>query len=451
MRMLGLALFAVSLSASIVTATSGSIAARDNITNKVLEVTVDDYSSGTVTPSSQNRAESLRKRQSSLAYTQVNLASVFGRAYLAKVTVGSQPVALAIKTASPNTWVTEEGFICLDHQREVELDQSKCRLGPLYNREKSETYIDDRVAFQQALMHGPGIRGHWAIDELGTGGVHGGQFPNIMTPMLLGIAEAGMWNGENICSGSMGLSFPRRAEAQDGQLRPTRSVLYSLFNQAFILPIFSLALNRPTADDPSTGGFLGLGGIPNVKTDNRWVETPTTPIAQDLYDDYIIRVEGFNITPPAGSFSTEPPGGRYVSSRLRMAIDSGKSSLVVPNRVAAYFASLFKPAASYDPREDRYFVPCNARENAPRIGIKIEGTSYFISTEDLLTPMPGRHGIPVCRLAVVPSNGLFPTLGVAWLKNVVVEFDMTNYMDVNRRGSRFFRHGVVRIAGRQSY
>jgi hypothetical protein len=229
------------------------------------------------------------------------------------------------------------------------------------------------------------------------------------------------------------------------------------------LPFFSLALRRPTPSQPSAGGLLAIGGIPNIPIDNRWVQAPVQPIIQGVYAYYSINIDGFDISPPTASTTTLTPmpssaANPYVASTQNVIVDSGTSLNYFPDAVAAYIASQFVPPARYDANYNTYLVPCTAR--APRVGVKIAGQSYFMSQEDLMNSGPGAIGgsgagarAGECVLAVQNSQGGYSVLGDAWLKNVLVVFVVKNATDVGRGGSDKNGDGAgsLRIVGREVY
>ena len=134
---------------------------------------------------------------------------------------------------------------------------------------------------------------------------------------------------------------------------------------------------------------------------------------------------------------------------------------------ADHIASLFIPPALFAPDENAYFVPCSAA--APRVGVVIEGRSFYIHADDLMNRAPGavgdggvvdfeedfevdsddgdgevRKGKAVfgkgklCTLAVQRQRvGGNAVLGDSWLKNVLAVFDLGGNM--------------MRFAGREIY
>jgi hypothetical protein len=83
-----------------------------------------------------------------------------------------------------------------------------------------------------------------------------------------------------------------------------------------------------------------------------------------------------------------------------------------------------------------------------------------MAADDLMNRGPGSVGGPEagaqngeCALAVQNAQGGYLVLGDAWMKNVLVVFDVKNATDVGRSGSDKNGDGAgsLRIAGREVY
>lgn len=166
------------------------------------------------------------------------------------------------------------------------------------------------------------------------------------------------------------------------------------------------------------------------------MQTSIIPVSASVYTYYSIRIDGFSITPPTGS--TVAPQ-TYTASAQNIIVDSGTTLIYLPDRIADYVASLFQPAASYNANSGLYIVNCAAV--APRVGVTVAGTTYYISADDLMNRGSGAvggsgtgAGVGQCVLAVQRTEGGAAVLGDSWLKNVLVVFDLGgNKLRIARR------------------
>ncbi|KAL5118631.1 hypothetical protein ACEQ8H_003482 [Pleosporales sp. CAS-2024a] len=394
-----------------------------------------------------------------------NLIGIGGRIYITNVTVASQKFALVIDTGSSDTWLPTTNFQCQDPNSGNAIPNSNCGFPSYYNRAGSSTYSSINYPFSVNYTDGEYLQGDMGTELIGIGGVSRGQNPVATVRQTIGAVTNGYWMGDGVSSGVMGLAYPALARGINNRQLTYTPILYTLFQSTSpsIPPVFSLALRRPTTSQPNAGGALAIGGIPaGVSNDGRWVQVPIQPISQGIYAFYSINIDGFDITPPSATTTTTAatatPTGPYATSQQNMIIDSGTSLLYFPNQIAQYIASLFNPPARYNSNTNIYLVQCTAQ--APRIGVRIGGQSYFISRDDLMNTGPGAVGGSTvganpgeCALAVQNGMGGTLVLGDTFLKNVLVVFDLANATDIGPGGSDAKKNGggAVRIAGREVY
>ncbi|EAT80295.2 hypothetical protein SNOG_12482 [Parastagonospora nodorum SN15] len=384
-----------------------------------------------------------------------DLIGVGGRIYITNVTMAGQKFAMVIDTGSSDTWLATTNFQCLDPDYGTPLSNTYCAFPSYYNRAGSSTWRSINADFNVTYAGGEFLNGKLGTENLGIGGISRGQSPFVTVKQTIGAVDSGYWNGDGISSGLMGLAYPALAKGINNRQLNYTSILYTL-----------LALRRPTTAQPRAGGLLAIGGIPSsITNDGRWVQVPVQPLVQGIYAYYSITVDGYDITPPTASGTptssrapTATPTGRYASSKQNMIIDSGTSLLYFPDEIASYIASLFDPPARYISSTNTYVVLCTAR--APRVGVRIGGQSYFISEADLMNKGPGAvggsyvgAGTGECAVAIQNAMGGTLVLGDAWLKNVVVVFDLANATDIGVGGSDAKKNGggAVRIVGREVY
>ncbi|KAL5413243.1 hypothetical protein PMIN03_003841 [Paraphaeosphaeria minitans] len=355
--------------------------------------------------------------------------TIGGRVYMTNVTLAGHPYTLILDTGSSDTWIAASDFTCTGRISHARLPQRSCGFGELYDVVDSKTYdpIPGR-AFGVKYSDGEYLMGEMGVEELRVGDVDGGK-GGLTVRQTIGVVERGWWMGDGRSSGLMGLAFPTLA-SNYRDLNYT-TVVGSLFETHQIPPVFSLALSRPTQQSPTAGGLLAIGGIPDVPYTPPFVRVPITPVFAHTYAFYTIPVDGFAIMPPSGpatasfantsssvSPSTRQRVHRQSGAPLQMILDSGSTLLYLPDDTADHLASLFSPPARYVPSSNTYITSCSAQQ--PRFGVVIGGTTFYINPEDMLT----REGRGRCSLAVQRMEDGDAVLGDAWLKSVLVVFDL---------------------------
>ncbi|KAH9876684.1 hypothetical protein J1614_003816 [Plenodomus biglobosus] len=386
-------------------------------------------------------SNALSKRQ--IAPVQETLLTLGGRVYMTSVTLANQPFTLVIDTGSSDTWVAASFFSCLNPNNRLPLLPTTCGFNASYNPDMSPTWksIPD-YEFSVNYTGGEFLRGELGTEELGIGGVGTDGRPLLVVNQTIGVVEEGYWVGDGVSSGLMGMAYP--ALVSGARELGYNSSLFTLVASDTISPIFSLALSRPSLENPTGGGYLAIGGIPPVTYDPDYVTMPTLPAAQDLYAWYSISITGYSIILPASASTRQkrPPHPDPADSPAAFIIDSGSSLIYAPDPIADYIAASFVPPATFNARSGMWIVKCNAE--APRVGIVIAGRAFWIAEDDLMNRGAGAVGgagmgaqVGYCVLGVQRAGGGSLVLGDVWLKNVLVVFDL--------KGAR------MRVAGREVY
>jgi hypothetical protein len=111
--------------------------------------------------------------------------------------------------------------------------------------------------------------------------------------------------------------------------------------------------------------------------------------------------------------------GMVLTTRFK---DSGTGPMILPKEVASAFNAGWSPAAVYD-RTMGWQVQCTAK--APKFGVKINGTTLWVDSEDLVIAHEKSVPGTLCSSAVQQSS--WPggaMLGSSFLKSVVAVFDV---------------------------
>ncbi|KAF2275495.1 acid protease, partial [Westerdykella ornata] len=354
-----------------------------------------------------------------IAPVQDGLQTIGGRVYMTNITLTGRPYTVVIDTGSSDTWVASSAFTCLSQFARTLLPQSAYRFGSLYNLTESPHWDPiEGYTFQVAYTDGEFLNGELGMEELQIGG--------LTVTQVIGVVEQGWWVGDGISSGLLGLAYSSLARNVH-ELNYT-SVITNLFATRAVLPIFSLALTRPTRIAPRAGGLLAIGGIPTIPLQSDFVTVPIKPKISNTYAFYAIQVQGFIVMPASTPGSTTAPRGwklNYSRAPVETIIDSGTTLMYFPDLVMEYIASAFVPAAAYSSQTGLYMVNCGAA--APRIGVIIGGRTFWVDTRDLINneTVDGRVStMGTCVMSVQKVGGGNPVLGDAFLKNVVAVFDL---------------------------
>ncbi|KAL6709891.1 hypothetical protein ACN47E_000676 [Coniothyrium glycines] len=380
------------------------------------------------------RRLALAKRQQ--AAGEEDLITLGGRVYMTDVTLAGEGFRLVIDTGSSDTWVTSAAFRCLNPRTFATIAQAKCGFNASYDPNASQSWQSiPRISFSVNYTGGEFLKGEMGTELLGIGEVSRGGDPILVANQTIGVVEEGYWEGDGISSGLMGLAYP--ALVSQAKKLKYDSAIFTLTNAYNIPKMFSLALDRPTPEDPNGGGILAIGGLPSVPYDGTFVTVPIIPVLSTpspVYAWYSINVSHIALLPPSTSSSprhTKPFLLPSPKNQGTYIIDSGSSLIYLPDTIADRIANSFIPKARFNPQSQMYIVKCNAR--APQMGVVVGGTTFWVNEEDLMNKGIDAVGGPglgagegECVLAVQRGAGGSLVLGDAWLKGVVVVFDLEN-------------------------
>ncbi|KAJ7714841.1 acid protease [Mycena olivaceomarginata] len=350
--------------------------------------------------------------------------SRFETEYLVNVTIGGQDFTVIVDTGSVDMWVVQRGFNCVDANG-TSVPQSVCAFGTDGFDTNASTTFESFPDVRANLRFGNGVvlNGSVGFDTVTVGGVSVSHQEFAVPDSIAGLS------GNGILSGLLGLAFPSLTAVHnitDG----TRA----LYNPFFFTPvkqkklknsIFSVSIDRGTIEGRGNNpvehnvGFLSFGGMPPVPVVNTSVTVP---------------IQGYTIVnstgiPSDGGITCETI---MVTASNNTILDSGTTFNLLPDDVAAVFATGFNPPATLitSPLNDRpiYIVDCNA--TAPEFQVTLRGKRFSIDPRDQIVAS-GKfdNGTIACASGMQPISAISPgfdtqfILGDVFLHNVVSTFN----------------------------
>lgn len=335
---------------------------------------------------------------------------------------------MVVDTGSSDPWLAVTGYSCYDPRNDSSQEPDFCAFGPLYESTQSSTFV--RIAdqnFNISYADGEYLIGSLAYETFRMAGID-------VPSQQFGIVDQAAWYGDGISSGLVGFAYRTLTSAyagtsassdKKGQIMLYNPLFVNMYENEGVPSVFSMAIDRIQ----SNGGVMGIGGIPNIPHSPYWANTDIHPVSvngtdgQLVYQYYTIDINGFAISNSTSTqFNTYDNDNPYkspiIGNGTDIIVDSGTSLCYVPNDVAAEVADSFNPPATYDTGVDSYFVDCNA--TAPVFGVCIEEKIFYINAEDMIVHIDEN----VCVPGVQPNLGGLNILGLSFMKNVLVVFDI---------------------------
>jgi hypothetical protein len=351
-----------------------------------------------------------------------------GQVFLAPVTVGGQRFEVVIDTGSSDPWLVTPDFVCANPYTGENVTQEECYFGAAYDSRRSSTFAPiPNQNFNISYTDQEALTGDFGNESFTLGGI-------TMSQQKFALVEYAAWLGDGYSSGLIGFAYSSLTSAyagddprvdMRGNTIPYNPLFVNMYNQSLVPPIFSLAINR----DPSDGGLLALGGIPDVPHAPYWVSVPIenlgfvyTGTDTPAYSFYRVAADGFAFSSsPATQFNvlgTNNPFKTPIVHPDDVIIDSGTSLIYAPNAVARLVGLAFTPPAIYDQIRDAWFVDCNAQP--PVFGVSIGQKIFYVNGLDMIVPTAEDE----CISGVQPNNDGLTILGDVWMKNVISVFDI---------------------------
>lgn len=363
------------------------------------------------------RANNIRKRD---AQDDQPLKAVLGGAeYITDIIFGAQNVSLVVDTGSSDTWLIQDGFKCVNSHQVVQ-PATSCAFGPTYKGSFSDKKIPD-VNFNISYGDGEFVTGDFGAEDITIAGITVPQqtvsyldrmpFPHTNTTEAA-LGTFAYWNGDNISSGLIGLAYPSITSQYSGS-DPHRNnrtsqneydpIFTTMYKTGLSSAMFSMALER------DTGGYMAFGGLPPVNYTGDFASTPIQltklSTGKSLYAFY-------TITPDAISYQGAP-----AINTEQYIVDSGTTLIYAPSFVTSAINKQFNPPAKL--KSGNWQVDCNA--TAPKFGINVGGTVFYISPKDLI--LHDESGICISGIQDGGSSGPF-VLGDVFMANALVIFDV---------------------------
>ncbi|TKA79024.1 hypothetical protein B0A55_03162 [Friedmanniomyces simplex] len=398
------------------------------VTDNVIELKrADSYS-----PSS-TYVQALRRQGGALRVVNgtANLMSVGrGSVFLAPVTVGGQSFDVVIDSGSSDPWLVTADFQCVSVYDGSDQTQDQCRFGPPYNASASSTYRPlSGQNFNISYADLETLTGEMGYESFTMGGIN-------VPHQEFALVDYAVWTGDGYSSGLVGFASRTLTSAYKGtdptQDQPGGTLMYNplfvdMFTNQGVPPLFTLAINR----DPTNGGVLALGGVPNIPYSPGFASTPIIPVGVNIssgefvYEFYTIDVDGFAFSADqAAQFnpnttSTNPRKTSLVAANTQAIVDSGTSFVYADNdTVAAPFAAAFTPPGIWDDYNGVWSVACDAVP--PVFGVAVAGKIFYVNAADLIL----LYSTTECISGVQPGGTGLTILGDVWMKNVLCVFDL---------------------------
>lgn len=326
--------------------------------------------------------------------------------YYTAVTVGNKSFNLIVDTGSSDLWIAKSNFVC---QRRVNgwLQNSptnSCGFGQLFQGE----FPGGKIA-NQYLNISYGDRITFINGDFGYADITVNKLT--IPKQQFALATDGVWRGDQITSGILGLGLPGLTAAYDVGLRKEGhyNPLVTTMSKSGVKPIFTLALSKN-----QSSSVITLGGIPDIPH-GEFAVTPMAKYKQAPkdYTYYVIEAEKMhanNTSLTKDYNATEIP---------QLIIDSGTTLAYLPYQMTKAINQLFAPHAVEDPSVGFFMVNCKAKP--PTISLQIGGKTIYIDPKNMIKGSDAEGGC----ISGIQSGGSGPfLLGDTFMEGLVVVHDL---------------------------
>ncbi|KAL8338026.1 hypothetical protein RB598_006757 [Gaeumannomyces tritici] len=345
--------------------------------------------------------------------------------YMTPVGIGGEEYNLIVDTGSSDTWFVKSGFECVNSRRQP-VPFEACDFGPVFRGALSGGTSPLVFNITYGSANGPFLNGEMGFTDLKVANIS-------VARQQVALATDGMWFGDGISSGILGLGLPALTASSDGTVGAdgrARQVPYdplvATINRQLASPVFSLALHRNSSES-----FIAFGGVPpNVATTGVWAATPIEKLRRvDGVVDYFY----YTVLPDAISFNNSQRALR-ASNVPAFIVDSGTTLNLFPYEIAASINNLFAPPGVLDPAQGAWFVPCDA--TPPSLSVTLGGTVIKTHPSSMILPEV-RDSRGRCASGIGYTDGFPYILGDVFMQNLVTVFDLGEKKEV-RYAERVF-------------
>ncbi|KAJ3579602.1 hypothetical protein NPX13_g965 [Xylaria arbuscula] len=370
-----------------------------------------------------------------------------GNFFDVELTIGGNAFKFLADTGSSDLWVAHTGFQCFDSSNNTKLaSPDVCRYENVAKYDPATSATFSKVKNETFGVHyGNGI----AIGAVGTEQV---KLANFTVPrQTFGVADRISTPSDGGSSGILGLGYPILTSAHPGPTVANDTIsllsnkviydplLIHLYKLGYIPAWFSLALERlPRGQSTGNGGTLGLGVLPDVKTNGPFVTAPvevTEAIPEELAGGKIITewtLTVDNVIWSTRNSSRTVSATKLNSTSFQAVVDSGNFFNQLPDKIADEVNAQFAPPAKYNRGLDGYIVNCDAVP--PSFAVVIAGTKLVQHPDDMIFQLPTGTCITNIKRSGDSDGLALNFLGGAWLQSVVAVFDFgKNEMRFARR------------------
>ncbi|KAK0720659.1 aspartic peptidase domain-containing protein [Lasiosphaeris hirsuta] len=365
--------------------------------------------------------------------------------YLVEVNAGGNNYSLLIDTGSSDTWFVRDDFQCLDAYLRV-VHVSYCNLGPYFKGDFPGGRIPEQhFNITYGGVDGPFLNGLMGYSEYAllparelrshilTRAAYSLTVAGVTIPkQQIALATLGIWTGDGISSGILGLGLPGLTEAFVGK-SPIEDGLQNLVNYSPVVTtvatqlnksIFSLGLSRNSSES-----FLALGGVPHHVKVGSYANVPIQKMPKSFGgSDYFY----YALTPDSLVWNSSR--SRVQQETLpQVIVDSGTSLNVFPYgefcQIARSINEHFIPKAVYTTPLGGWFVPCNAKP--PSFGVKIGGQMFWTDPASMILPEVRDLATGNCATGIgATDDGSLYILGDVFMQGLVAVFDVGPNMEM---------------------